>query len=102
MDVCTRYLRAQQVPLHGDHHRRWPAEIDIAAGDVWNQLAQMSRRQEMCRRGVSMVADDIENLDASFACELVELSTEDQVTLTDGPVDKDKVTGHLLQHGAYR
>ncbi len=102
MDVCARHLRTQQVPLHGHHHGWWSAEIDIAVGDVGHQLAQVSGRQKMCCRGITMVADDIENLDAPFAASWSSSARKIRSPLPDHAVDQGEVAGHLLQQGADR
>src|SRR5207237_6575997 len=65
-------------PFLGDaRHRGWPAEVDLALGEVRDELTEVLGGEEQVPVGRGVVADDVVHLDTALALDSVELAGED-------------------------
>src|SRR5664279_5769744 len=97
MDVRATYACVANVPRDNVGEPGWAAHVDVACGDVGNELEQMVGREVMPPFVGCVVADDVMELRAGRARELVELRPEENVFVGDDAVDDDDVAAHLLQ-----
>src|SRR5437763_767427 len=84
------------VSLQGGGQRRRPAEVDLALGNVRNELAQMPRREQPASCACRVVADDEQEPHAAVVGHALELDAEDDVGLVDDAVDDHDVTAHVF------
>src|ERR1051325_8159227 len=80
-------------------HRRRPADVDVALGEVGDELAQVTRREELLSAQPGVVAAHV----VRGMAECVELAAEDEILLGERPVEDDDVVGaRMLGERAHR
>ena len=79
-----------------------PAEIDLALGDVGDELAQVRRREQMAAFVGRVIAGDDLQPEAARRGERLELVAEDDVAFAQDAVDDDEVAVHVLEQGTDR
>ena len=100
---CRRETpRSADVPADRVDHRRRPAEVDVALGDVRDELPEMAGREQLAALGARVVADDVVHREPALVGDRAELVGEDDVAVRDDPVEDDDVAGHRLGERAHR
>src|SRR5437016_8335503 len=102
VDEAGGNVGTADVPLEELGHRRRPADVDLALGDVGNELTQMTRRQQPPTLARRVIAHHEQERDAALVREALELFTEDEIGFADDAVDDDHVAGHVFHQGADR
>jgi len=81
VDVAAPDAGGANVPPGDLDHRRRPAHVDVAFGDVGDELLEMGRREQTFAARRRVIADDVVELESARACELVQLGAKDEIVI---------------------
>ena len=102
VQVVARDARVAEIGDDVVDHRDRAADVDVALGDVGDELLQVGRREQVAARRARVVADDVVDLDPAPRDDLLQLGPEDDVAVGDDAVKGDDVAVHLLEQRANR
>ena len=100
VDVTAGDSGGADVANGGVGHAGRPADVDVALGEIGDELAQVLGREQPRSLGRRVVADEEVDGDAALGRELLDLAAEHEVVVGEGAVEDDDVAARAPRMSA--
>jgi len=100
MDLPGGYAGSLHTDIHHVGHGRWSTDVDIASGEIGDQVLQVLRREEVLPARGIVAADHVPDSHALPPFQVLQLLSEDDLLRAVHAVEENDIAEHLFEQRA--